>query len=261
MPSWLEVTPNHGDGGNTPVVVSVNVVEDNLAAERSFTFTVDGSYGNVTWETPKTVTQRKYVFEVTGDTGNINLSDNKEVQKTLYIKSSGSWTAISSDDSVVEPVTMSGSASRDYAVSNNMTVKTNYTDQERLATVTVQSEHYKGDSITPALKKVINITQPAYVFKVGGKTANYDYGSVVSADGVSNQQISVNCSGTWTATSSESWLTVTPGTTSLSFNVAANKPTGTADTQVRSAKITVKTTDPSLRTIVITVKQSGAKAQ
>ena len=258
IPSWISIVPDHGDGGNIPVVVRVNVVEDNLASERSFTFTVDGSYGGVDWITPKKVIQREYVFEVTGD---MTLNDYNMKTIPLSIKSSGSWEAASSDMSIVTLSAYNGSASRDYPTTNYVSVTANYSSEPKNATVTVRSQHYKDDATTPDLKKVIYIQQPAYEFEVGGKTVSYDYASIIPAAGVTSQSVNIKCSGTWTVTSSEAWLTITRESNGFSFNVASNMPTGTNETIERSATITVKTIDQSSRTINITVRQSGAKAQ
>lgn len=259
-PGWIKC-----EKGENKIDVSAN---QNLGERRSGTIVLESLYEYVNDDRKQrqiSVSQRGYVFNVTHDdgSGDITLPDYKSSEKTLSIMSSGDWTvSVPSDQSAVSASPTKGYASRSVAMKSTLSIAPNYDSTSRKIPVTVQSAHFKSDAETPNLKKVINIQQPGYTFKVGGKIIGYDL-ELGPAELV-DASIPVSCSGEWEVKkSAETWLSVEKNTngTAIEYSVDSNKSDGKKDTSDREAVITVSTTDGSGKVIKITVKQSGEKAK
>ena len=262
VPSWLDISATSGDGGGQEVSVDVKPNSNNFTgADRSFTFTVDGSYGGVTHQKEMTVKQKHYVFDVAGVADIVTLNDIAATIKNMSVKSSGSWTAESSNTSVATVSPNKGNPSRETSATCTVSISANYTPDPRVANITVASEDYDSDdSTTSFMKKVITVTQPGYVFEVGGESS-YD----ITSAGVESETVIVECSGEWDVSSPVTidWLTITKSSNKFTFTVKPNKSDGKKDAPARSAVITVKTTDKSSSNfdpIMITVEQQGEKA-
>lgn len=262
VPAWLDMSQTSGNGAGQEVSVNIKPKTNNFTgSDRSFTFTVDGSYGGVTHQKKMTVKQKHYVFDVAGVEDVMTLTGIDSTTKTMYVKSSGSWTVESSDEDVATVSPENGSASRETSKSCEISISANYTPDSREAEITVQSDDYdSSDSSTSFMKKVISINQPGYIFKVG-QTSPYN----ITSDGIQNKSVTVECSGEWTVSrpATENWLTVTKGSGKFTITATSNKSDGKNDAPDRSAVITVKTTDESasyFEPIKIKVEQAGEKA-
>lgn len=99
--------------------------------------------------------------------------------------------------------------------------------------------------------KTVNVSQAAYVVPTPSVTANPSSLSF-NASGNSAQTVYVtlsNVEGSWTATASETWVTVTPSADSFTVNVGDNTADGS-----RTATITVKVTDDVKTTVSVSQK-------
>lgn len=248
-PDWIKC-----EKGENKIDVSAN---QNLGEGRSGTIVLESLYKYVNNDRKQrriSVSQRGYVFNVThdGGSGDITLPDYKSSEKTLSIMSSGDWTvSVPSDQSAVSASPSKGSASRSVAIKSTLTIAPNYDGATRSIPVTVQSFHFKSDAETPNLKKIINIIQPGYTFKVGHETS--DYALDHSPAEFKDLSIPVSCSGEWEVKkTNETWLSVEKVDSGIKYSLESN--TTMSD---REAVIIVRTTDGSNKEIKITIKQSG----
>ena len=248
-PDWIKC-----EKGENKIDVSAN---QNLGEGRSGTIVLESLYKYVNNDRKQrriSVSQRGYVFNVThdGGSGDITLPDYKSSEKTLSIMSSGDWTvSVPSDQSAVSASPSKGSASRSVAIKSTLTIAPNYDGATRSIPVTVQSFHFKSDAETPNLKKIINIIQPGYTFKVGRETS--DYALDHSPAEFKDLSIPVSCSGEWEVKkTNETWLSVEKVDSGIKYSLESN--TTMSD---REAVIIVRTTDGSNKEIKITIKQSG----
>lgn len=248
-PDWIKC-----EKGENKIDVSAN---QNLGEGRSGTIVLESLYKYVNNDRKQreiSVSQRGYVFNVThdGGSGDITLPDYKSSEKTLSIMSSGDWTvSVPSGQSAVSASPTKGYASRSVASKSTLTIAPNYDGTSRSIPVTVQSLHFKSDAETPNLKKIINIIQPGYTFKVGFETS--DYALDHSPAEFKDLSIPVSCSGEWEVIkTNETWLSVEKVDSGIKYSLESN--TTMSD---REAVIIVRTTDESNKEIQITIKQRG----
>ena len=263
MPDWLTVSPmtkpDNAGKGETDITVSVKDNYSTTSTGRSFTFYIDGTYANVTNQKEITVTQKPYIFNVSNQS--ITLPDNKECEKSITIKSSGTWTStVSGDTGVVNNFPDKGNASRD-GKTETLKINTNYTPNQRTAEIKISSDHIGKNS---QLTKTITITQPKYEFEVKSNVSLTNRQWNIEAVETSGE-FEVTCSGEWknddpeyTGTDKD-WLFAVKSDNKVEITALANTKTSS-----RKATVTFRTTDSSATNGVtpytITVEQKGKSA-
>lgn len=223
--SWISVTPNQGDAGTSNIVLEV--------APNS---TIDSRTG--------------YVQFMIGTT---KLVEIKIEQVGIYLDASP--TALTFDaDACSRDITVS--SNREWKVlSKPSWIKTSAESVKGDGTLTLSVDDYNNtasrkDVVTIgieglSIKQDIEVTQK-------GRTFDNLVGTLQYIASAGSQNFTVTTDGSWTATSSESWLTLSPasgkGTTEVTATVAEN----TTDEE-RQAAITVKVGDTE-QTILVTQK-------
>lgn len=238
LPSWITVTPTSGSGN---AQISVGPSSDNLGQERSGFFNVTSTVGGITHTKRVNVVQKDYVFDLISGFGDIAAEILTGASAQMKFRCSGSWTVVSTDNSIAQVSRGSGYGGRNNEETVNITVSPNYSLVQRNATVTLQSSD-DGSKMSQ-----VKISQPAYEFSVG-TLSGFGYEK-------ETQEVNFKCTGKATASSSASWVSVSVSSGKLV--VTAEKNTTDKD---RSAEITVesehKSHNSSLST-VLTVSQAA----
>ena len=203
--SWLSVTPTSGEGN---VELTVSALPNNTVTERTGTVNVKVSS---TTRARITVTQKAHTFSLLDN----NVAFEAEGgQRILVLSSSGAWSASSNADWLtVSPV--SGEAS-DYGQAITLTAAENNSLDSRTAKVTFT----RTDGVTGSLTQTI--TQTGHYFSA----EDWVKGVVVGPD-AQTKEIDFKGDLSWTASTSDSWITLltTSGSASsnkVSFSVTAN---------------------------------------
>ena len=230
--SWLQCSPADGSG-NVSVKVSASV---NNGDERRSKLTFTDKTGKATASV--TVTQKgapEKTLTVNPESLSFSSSANNN---TFTIMSNMSWS-VESNASWCTVSPSSGSNNSAIAVK----VETNSAVSSRTATITV-----KGDGII----KTVSVNQEAAEAQL---TLSKDAVSI-SADG-GTQSVTVKSNSGWSATSNQSWLTISPsqgnGDGTLTLKATAN-----SNTSSRQATVTVRCGDI---TKTISVTQEAAAVQ
>lgn len=193
------------------------------------------------------VTQNPYIWEVnvSGSTSISTLGGDSGIK----IKASGEWTIDCPQGVTANPEDGKG-ANGGKVVDVKLTFAPNYGDSEKESKVTVKCKDND-------LQKDLTFKQPAYTFKVGGKTSDYAIEDIISSDGGSFE-IAIECSDpkAWKAECEDGWVKMAEKYTDqkLSITIEPNK-----DKKEREAVITISTTDDSDRTVNVKIKQEAAK--
>lgn len=203
--SWLSVTPTSGEGN---VELTVSALPNNTVTERTGTVNVKVSS---TTRARITVTQKAHTFSLLDN----NVAFEAEGgQRILVLSSSGAWSASSNADWLtVSPV--SGEAS-DYGQAITLTAAENNSLDSRTAKVTFR----RTDGVSATLTQTV--TQTGHYFSA----EDWVKGVVVGPD-AQTKEIDFKGDLSWTASTSDSWITLltTSGSASsdkVSFSVTAN---------------------------------------
>lgn len=197
------------------------------------------------------VTQNPYIWDVnvSGSTSILTLEGDSGIK----INASGEWT-IDCPQGVTATPNEGKGANGGKEADVKLTFVPNYGDSEKESKVTVKCKD------NDLLKKELTFKQPAYTFKVDGKTSDDDIEYIISVDGGSFE-IAIECSDpkAWDAKcedEEDEWVEMTKDYTDqkLSIKIGPNK-----DKKEREAVITISTTDDSDRTVNVTIKQEAAK--
>lgn len=165
--------------------------------------------------------------------------DSDDYEGIITIKSSGKWTAASSDDDIVELATDSGSGVRN-GEELAFEVQPNYTEKAVSAKITVTNKDLNDT-------KTFTINQSAYVFTVDS--------SITVDDAKGDDELSVVCSGDWDVDDiSEKWLDAEADTKNGKLEIEFDANTTGKE---RKATIKIKTSDKSKITREITVIQQA----
>lgn len=229
--TWATVSQSKTSGsGSITVSVSVN------PALTSRTATITVKCSNTTLQKTITVTQNAYEFDSTTESVALAACPSEGVVKNITC--SGAWTA-SADQTWISL------ANSTTAGNGTLTIKAqdNPNETDRTATVTVTS------SDNTSLKKIFNITQSGHVFTLSESTLAFD-----SYPG-STKTVDVTTTGPWTATSSQTWLTVSQNATSGNGTITV-KAAVNGDLTTRNATITIKCGNTTLLK-TISVSQGG----
>ena len=223
--SWISVTPSQGDAGTSNVLLEIapnstlssriGYVEFNIGSKTLVTLRIEqnGIYLNAS---PTALT-----FDADACSRDITVSSNREWK----VLSKPSWIKTSAE-----------SVKGDGTLTLSVDDYNSTTSRKDIVTIGIE-----GLSI----KKDIEVTQ-------SGRTFSNLVGTLQFTAAESSQKFTVTTNGSWTATSSESWLTLTPasgkGTTEVTVSAAENTTDGE-----RQAAITVKVGDTE-QTILVTQK-------
>ena len=194
------------------------------------------------------VTQNPYIWEVnvSGSTSILTLGGDSGIK----IKASGEWTIDCPQGVTADPDEGKG-ANGGKEADVKLTFVPNYGDSEKESKVTVKCKDNND------LQNELTFKQPAYTFKVGGKTSDYAIEDIISDDGGSFE-IAIECSDpkAWKAKCKDGWVEMEANYTDqkLSITIYPNK-----DKTEREAVITISTTDNSRRTVNVKIKQEAAK--
>ena len=223
--SWISVTPNQGDAGTSNIVLEV--------APNS---TIDSRTG--------------YVQFMIGTT---KLVEIKIEQVGIYLNASP--TALTFDaDACSRDITVS--SNREWKVlSKPSWIKTSAESIKGDGTLTLSVDDYNNttsrkDIVTIgieglSIKQDIEVTQK-------GRTFDNLVGTLQFVASENSRVFTVTTDGSWTATSSESWLTLSPASGKGTTEVTATAAENTTD-EVREAAITVKVGETE-QTILVTQK-------
>jgi hypothetical protein len=227
VPAWLTVTPLNGSGTGTftvtaaanPSTASRNVTLYVGAARIPLTVTQEGA-------PPITLTPASLSFTAAGGAETVTLTTAGGANISWDINNIPTWLTVS-------PSYSSGSKTLTVTAAANTTTST------RSATLGV------GPTRIP-----FTVTQAGVPFTLTVSPTSLDF---PSAGG--EEAVKVESNGNWTATSSQTWLTVTP-----TSGTGDEKLTVTASTNIRTtgrtATITVRGARPT-HTHTINVKQEG----
>lgn len=215
--SWIDVSPTSGSLGTSTMKVSVSP-NTSISERTGYVNLLIG--GNQRIQIPvrqcgiyvKTE-QSELIFVATGGTQNLSVLSN-----TNWIVSSvPSWITVS-------PTQGEGDGSVQVTASDNPN-----TDSRSGVIHLIQT----GMSIDVA----INVYQAGKTFDVNTTVLNFD-------DKSSTQTINVQTDGTWTASASDSWITISPTTASGNSTLSVSVSENTSDNE-RSGQVAVVMADKS----------------
>jgi hypothetical protein len=225
--TWLSVTP--GTTGNATVTFTTFAANPTITSRNAIvTFKATGTTDKIV-----TITQASGDTTLTVSASTASVLKSANSSTSINVVSNASWTATSDQNWLTITTDATGDAT--LSITANTTNPTIYS---RAATVTVKA--------TGAADKTITVTQAAgdATLSISETTAS------VSETANSMAWINISSNTSWTATSNQSWLTVTQGATgngSLTFTAAENSAI-----TARSATVTVKATGISDKTITVT---------
>lgn len=195
LPDWISVDKKEGKGALT---INLTFADNYQTSQRSSTFEIQSQYYSNNNELTKkvTVSQEGFTFDTSTETLSFESTDNLRKAKTITLgECDGAWSVTSSDSWVhVSPQFGTGSQTLTIYPDENLT------DEQRTATIYVQSKYIKENE---SLVKKIEVTQNTYIL-------NLEETSITIGDSdVSEHMIAVTCSDDdWTASCSASWLSV-----------------------------------------------------
>lgn len=224
--SWIQVSPGSGNAGTETFKVTVTP-NTGTSARTGYVYLYVGSSRVI----QITVTQKGLYVEFSASS--LEMADGVD-EKTVTVKSNTSWT-ISSYPSWVTITPTSG------AGTTNVTIKANDNPNTSKRESTI-----KATLMGVIIESSMTITQL-------GKTFDYGQSTIECSDKAQTIPVTITSSGSWTAASTEPWITVKPssafGNGTLSLTVTEN----TAD-DARAGKVSLNIGD---KTYEITVIQSG----
>jgi hypothetical protein len=232
--TWLTVSPASGTtGGTVTVTASVNT---NIST-RSATITIAGT--GVTSQTI-TVTQAGVTSALSVSPSTLNVNAVAGSANTFAVTSNVSWTATSDQTWLtVSPASGTTGGTVTVTATGNTNIST------RSATVTIAG--------TGIPSQIVTVTQAgvASVLSVSPSTLN------VNAAAGSSNTFTVTSNVSWTATSDQTWLTVSPvsGSNNASITLIAG---ANPNTSIRTATITISSTGVASKTITVTQNAKAA---
>ena len=223
-PSWLTLSKTSGKGNQE---IKATASENPNVTERtgSITLGIDGKDENKTIN----VTQQGKTFDITPTT--LTFTSVKGTQ-TVTVTTDGAWSASTKETWItLSPEEATGNSTLKISVSENMSVN------ERSGTVFVKM----GDKTS-----TISVTQSSKSFGITPTSLSF-------TDKSGSQNVAIETDGTWEATTTDTWISLTPssgsGTSELIVTVSEN----TTDSK-RNGTVTITMGDKSL---TVSVSQDG----
>ena len=228
--SWL--TLENATGSNSGTITAI-AAANTSTSERTATITITGVGAE---DKTVSVTQAGFVYTLTVNPTSLNYTAAGE-SKTVTITSNTTWSATSSENWLtISP------ASGNNNGSITAVAEANTSAQQRTATITISGENVES--------KTISVTQAGFSYTLTVNPSSLSY----TAEGES-KTVTVTSNTTWSATSSESWLTISPASGSNNGTITAVAEANTTNSQ-RTAIITVSGENVESKTISVT--QEGA---
>ncbi len=224
--TWIQLSPESGSAGESSLKVSVSP-NSSISSREGYIYFYIGSSQVV--QIP--VVQKGMYIEFSASSLTMEAGVD---EKTISIRSNTSWTISSYPEwCSVSPTSGTGNA--------NITVKT--ADNPN-------TSHREGviKAIQPgiSLEASMNIVQ-------SGKTFDYGTGSIECSDLAQTINVNITSNGSWTASTTDSWITVRPSSATGSGTLSITVTENTED-DARTGKITLTIGD---KTYEISVTQSG----
>lgn len=222
--SWISVTPSQGDAGTSNIVLEV-APNSTTSARTGYVQFMIGTKKLVEIKIEQVgiyldASPTALTFDADACSRDITVSSNREWK----VLSKPSWIKTSAES-------IKGDGTLTLSVDDNK-----YTLRKDIVTIGIEGLSIKQD---------IEVTQ-------SGRTFDNLVGTLQYMASAGSQNFTITTDGSWTATSSESWLTLSPasgkGTTEVTATVAEN----TTDEE-RQAAVTVKEGDTE-QTILVTQK-------
>jgi len=242
---WLDVTPKSGSAGMHTLTISST--ENTTGSYRiGYIYVSIGSYKRATIRVSQggvytSIEEDGATIEARGGTSSFNVSSNTDWE----VSSCPDWVTCS-------PTTGNGSQKVTLSVSrNNSTVS-------RVGTITVktksQTASAAGKSNLAGLQKTLVPTvlpqSDTFTLTQSGVTITPGSTQLDFTDKASTQRVDIKSDGVWTASVSDSWITVTPtsgdGDATLSVSVTENN-----EMTARTGSINL-TMGETVKTIVVT---------
>ena len=230
--SWVTATPSttKGDGS-----ISIKAQDNPNETSRAATITVT-STENPTLKKIFNITQAKHELQFSSNA--LTFAPYKAADQTVNVTTTGPWTATSDQTwATVKQSKTSGSGTITVSTSTNAALVS------RTATITVRCSN------TP-LQKTITVTQQAYEFD--STTEDVALAACPSEAVVKN----ITCSGAWTVSASQPWITATPSATAGNGTVSIKAQDNPNETD-RTATVTVTSSDNTTFKKVFNITQSG----
>ena len=223
--SWISVTPSQGDAGTSNVVLEV-APNSTTSARTGYVQFKNGTTKLIEIKIEQVgiyldVSTNKVSFDADACSRDITVNSNREWK----VLSKPSWIK-ASEESVKGNGTLTLSVG-DY---------NNTSSRKDVVTIGIEGLSIKQD---------IEVTQ-------SGRTIENLVGTLQFAASENSQKFTVTTDGSWTASSSESWLTLAPASGKGTAEVTATAAENTTD-EVREAAITVKVGETE-QTILVSQK-------
>lgn len=222
--TWLQVTPQNGSAGTSDITISATPI-NSASARTGYVYLKIGSKTIVSIK----VTQAADYLTATPQTLSF---ESFATSKDVAVSANVAWKVASCPEWLqVEK----GSGKITVAVADNP-LTTERKGQVKLT----------DDNANPILEAVINVTQ-------AGKYFGDILASMQFEDKAGNQTLVINTDGTWTTTTNDNWITITPqsGTAKDSLVTISVTENNTGDERTGSVSVTVGETTKS---VVITQK-------
>lgn len=233
--NWLSIDKKGGSGnGRTTISVAKNIETSQRQGTVYIYSTLHGK-NDSDFSKKISITQRGYEFDSTPVSQNLEAVVGAGKSIDIYFTCSGSWSVNGCPNWITcTPFSGSGDGRVSLVPTNNSM------PGERKAQITIVS------SDNSSFKKEVTITQKGYVFSVNNTALKF-------GKAAGSQTVSIMCESTWTAATSDNWITLSTnqgvGNGSLSISVATNK-----SKKERTGKVVV--TSEAGSTITISVTQS-----
>lgn len=234
-PSWLTFSKQSGASSGSFTITSTR---NTSASARSATFYVQADL-NPSLRKPISVSQEAYIFTV--DQTELFYNGLAGVYTDFTLTSTGGWTA-STDQSWLKLDKSSGTGN---ATITATITTVNPTASQRTATITLTSTDDSSRQVT------IEVIQHGYEFTTNTTSLTMGALAGVSAN------FTLTSTGDWTATTSESWLTLDKTSGTENATITATISTVNPSASNRTATITLTSVDDPNRKVTITVTQSG----
>jgi len=226
--SWLSV--NSGSTGNGTLMCTITSLNPTISTRSSIVTISAAGLANQT----VTVTQAAGDATLSVSASTAGVAKSIGSTSSVTVTSNSSWTAASNQDWLTVTSGATGTGTLTFTIK--------FTNPEiitRSATVTLKANG--------AANQIVTVTQSAgdATLSVGASTA-----AVLKTSG-STASISVISNSTWTATSDQDWLTLTPETTgngTLTITTTTANPFITT----RFATVTIKATGAEYKTVIVT---------
>jgi hypothetical protein len=239
--TWLTVSPASGSNNGNLAITAITANTGTTA--RTAMVTVSGT--GVTAQTI-TVTQAGTNPSLSVSSNTLSLSTAISSNSTITVNSNISWSAISSNQSWLTVSPASGSNNGNLTIS---AISANTSTTARTATITVS-----GTGVT---SQTITVTQQgtASSLSLSGNTLSLN--PAINSSGT----ITITSNTSWTASSGQTWLTVSPTSGSNNGTLTLTATSANTATTVRTATVTVSGTGVEAQTINITQLGTAAGSE